>query len=313
MRRCSARSFAARWADDPAPGGARGPTAANRPIFRHPVHPDRARGRMRNVREGRTIAAVSTPETAAESDFVKQRRRRALSLLAARLRAGPDDVSPMLPFEEVVAALGRRSESDLGIQDIPLDSIVGTVDRRPGTFDRSFRPATANVRGRWKRIAAARRRGEALPPIDVYRIGELHFVQDGHHRVSVARAMGDKTIEAHVRLVQTRLGAGRELRVGDLPLKQHERVFHERIPLPPAARARIKLSDEWRYAQLATLVESWGFRVSHAREHLMSREEMALAWFEEEYVPMVRVLDECNIGGAGTETERYLRVAMLRF
>src|SRR3954454_18052571 len=201
-----------------------------------------------------------TPEIAAEGDFGRERRRRALSLIASRLRSEPDDVSPMLPFEEVVAALGRASETDLGVQEIPLDSIVGTVDRRTGTFDRSFRPADKGVRGRWQRIAAARRRGEALPPIDVNRIGELHFVQDGHHRVSVARAMGDKTIEAHVRLVQTRRGAGRERRVGDLPLKQHERVFHERIPLPPAARARIKLSDEWRYAQLATLVESWGFR-----------------------------------------------------
>jgi hypothetical protein len=253
------------------------------------------------------------PQMAAESDFTRERRRRALSLIAARLRAGPDDVSPMLPFEEVVGALGRKSESDLGVKEIPLDSIVGTVDRQTGTFDRSFRPATANVRGRWERIAAARRRGEVMPPIDVYRIGELYFVQDGHHRVSVARALGDTVIEAHVRLVRTRLGAGRELRFRDLPLKQHERVFHERVPLPPDARARIKLSDEWRYAQLATLVESWGFRASHDREHLMSREEMAAEWFKEEYEPVVRVLDDSKLGGTGTETERYLRVAMLRF
>jgi hypothetical protein len=162
-------------------------------------------------------------------------------------------------------------------------------------------------------VAAARRRGESLPPIDVYRIGELHFVQDGHHRVSVARALGDTTIEAHVREVVTELGAGRELQLRDLPLKHHERVFHERVPLPPAARRRIRLSDEWRYAQLASLVESWGFRASHAREHLLSREEMAAAWFHDEYEPVVAVLDEAGIGGRGTETERYLRVAMLRF
>ena len=62
----------------------------------------------------------------------------------------------------------------------------------------------------------------------------------------------------------------------DLPLKRHERVFHERVPLPPSARTRIQLSDEWRYAQLATLVEAWGFRASHEREQLLSREEMAL-------------------------------------
>jgi len=199
------------------------------------------------------------------------------------------------------------------VQTIALDSIVGSVDRRVGEFDREFRPVSPQLRGRWERIAAARRRGEPMPPIDVYRIGELHFVKDGHHRVSVARALGDDTIEARVVEVVTELGAGRELRLRDLPLKQHERMFRERVPLPPEARARIKLSDEWRYAQLAGLVEAWGFRASHAREHLLSREEMARAWFTEEYEPVVAELAELHAGGEGTETERYLRVAMLRF
>jgi hypothetical protein len=259
------------------------------------------------------MSGMRPQQMAAESDFARERRRRALSVIAARLRLEPDDVSPMLPFEEVVAALGRRSEADLGVQEIPLDSIVGTVDRRPGAFDRSFRPASSRVRGRWERVAAARRRGESMPPIDVYRIGELHFVRDGHHRVSVARAMGDTTIEAHVRQVVTELGADRELRLRDLPLKHHERVFHERVPLPRTARRRIQLSDEWRYAQLAMLVESWGLRASYALEQLLSREAVAAAWFRDEYEPVVRVLNEAGIGGRGTETERYLRIAMLRF
>jgi hypothetical protein len=120
-------------------------------------------------------------------------------------------------------------------------------------------------------------------------------------------------IEARVREVRTKLGAGHELRLSDLPLKRHERVFHERVPLPPAARARIELSDEWRYAQLATLVEAWGFRASHDREQLLSREEMAAAWFRDEYEPVVAVLNAAGIGGAGTDAERYLRIAMLRF
>jgi hypothetical protein len=253
------------------------------------------------------------PQEDAKSAFARERRRRALARIAARLRHEPDDVSSMLPFEEVVQALGRRAEHDLGVMPIALDSIVGSVDRRVGEFDREFRPASPQLRGRWERIAAARRRGEAMPPIDVHRIGELHFVADGHHRVSVARALGDTTIDAHVREVETELGASRELRLRDLPLKRHERIFHERVPLAPEARARIALSDEWRYAQLASLVEAWGFRASHAREHLLSREEMARAWFEEEYEPVVAVLAETAAGGEGTETERYLRVAMLRF
>ena len=204
---------------------------------------------------------VSTgqPREDAKIAFDKERRRRALSRLASRMRFEADDVSHMLPFEEVVAALGATSRVAAGEQVIPLDAIVGTVDRRRGEFDRSFRPSP-NTRGRWERIAEARKRGEAMPPIDVFQIGDLYFVQDGHHRVSVARAMGDKDINANVVEVRTKLGADRELQMSDLPLKRHERVFHERVPLPPAMRERIQLSDEWRYAQLATLIESWGYR-----------------------------------------------------
>jgi hypothetical protein len=257
---------------------------------------------------------VSTgqPREDAKIAFDKERRRRALSRLASRMRFEADDVSHMLPFEEVVAALGATSRHAAGEQVIPLDSIVGTVDRRRGDFDRSFRPSP-NTRGRWERIAEARKRGEAMPPIDVFRIGDLYFVQDGHHRVSVARGMGDKDINANVVDVRTKLGANRELQMSDLPLKAHERVFHERVPLPPQLRKRIELSDEWRYAQLATLIESWGYRASLERERLLPRREMAQLWFEEEYVPMVDMLREAGIGGGGTETERYLRVAMLRF
>jgi hypothetical protein len=253
------------------------------------------------------------PQQDAQSDFARERRRRALSKIVSRLRLEPDDVSAMLPFEEVVAALGRRGESDLGVQTITLDSIVGTVARRRLEFDRKFRPASTNVRGRWEGIATARRRGVAMPPIDVYRIGELHFVQDGHHRVSVARALGDTHIEAHVREVKTKLAAATGLRTRDLPLKRHERVFHERVPLPVPLRARIQLSDEWRYAQLGVLVEAWGLRASYARERLLSRAEIAEAWFREEYEPVVEVLAEAGVGGEGTETERYLRIAMLRY
>ena len=249
----------------------------------------------------------------AQQAFSRERRRQALAALAARVRSEPGDVSVMLPFEEVVAALGRRGQRDLGVQTIPVESIVGSVDRRRGEFDRSFRPASAQLRSRWERIAMARRRGERMPPIEVFRVGELHFVQDGHHRVSVARALGDAMIDAHVIEVLTATAPGPGLTVRDLPLKQHEREFHERVPLPAAVRPRIRFPSKWKYAQLASFVEAWGFRASHAREHLMGRQEMAQAWFREEYVPVVRVLLEADLGGPGTEAERYLRIVMLRY
>ena len=252
------------------------------------------------------------PREDAKIAFDRERRRRVLARLGSRLRFEPDDVSHMLPFDEVVAALGATSRHSAGEQVIPLDAIVGTVDRRRGDFDRSFRPSP-NTRGRWERIAEARKRGEAMPPIDVFKIGDLYFVQDGHHRVSVARGMGDKDINANVTEVRTKLGANRELQMSDLPLKAHERVFHERVPLPASARERIQLSDEWRYAQLATLIESWGYRASLERERILPRHELALLWFRDEYEPMVDMLREAGLGGGGTETERYLRISMLRF
>jgi hypothetical protein len=248
----------------------------------------------------------------AQDDFLRIRRRRALSRIAHRLRGEPGDVNVILPFEEVVAALGRTSERQLGLQVVPLDAIVGTVDRTRD-FDRQFRPTTGRVRARWERIAAAMRRGESMPPIDVYRIGDLHFVRDGHHRVSVARALGRRDIDAYVTEVTTRVPVDGDLRVSDLLLKDHERLFGERVPLPGAARERLRVSDPWDYSVLAEGVEAWGFRVMQDRGAFMDREQVAAEWYEREYVPVVAMLRDCGLIGPGTETDSYLRLSAERY
>ena len=252
------------------------------------------------------------PRADAQYDFSRARRQRALSRLSARLRRA-EDVNHILPFEEVVRALGRTGERRLGQLLISLDSIVGTVDRSR-EFDRSFRPTSPRVRERWQGINLAQRKGQAMPPIDVYRIGDLHFVKDGHHRVSVARALGHRDIDAYVTEVLTELGADREIRLRDLPLKSHQRLFYERVPLPPEQREQIHLSDEWRYAALAEAVEAWGFRVSQARSEWMSRGEVAEEWFRDEYKPVVEMLREAQLIAKGvTDTEAYMTVAALRY
>jgi hypothetical protein len=141
-----------------------------------------------------------------EDDFNRARRRQVLARLAGWLRGQPRGVGRILLLDEVVAALGWRGEHYLGLQTIPLDTVAGTVDSRRD-FDRKFRPTSNGVRPRWERLDLAQRRGVFLPPIDVYRVGDLHFVMDGHHRVSVAVATGQKTIEAHVTEVLTRMPA----------------------------------------------------------------------------------------------------------
>ena len=141
-----------------------------------------------------------------EDDFNRARRRQTLARFTGWLRGQPGHVRRILLLDEVVAALGWRGEHYLGLQTIQLDTVAGTVDSRRD-FDRKFRPTSNRVRQRWERLDLAQRRGVFLPPIDVYRVGDLHFVMDGHHRVSVAAATGQKTIEAHVTEVLTRMPA----------------------------------------------------------------------------------------------------------
>lgn len=248
----------------------------------------------------------------AQADFTRARRRQVLERLATRLRREPSDIDVILPFGEVIDALGHAGARDVGLESIPLDSIVGTTERT-ADFDRRFRPVTERVRPRWERIARAERRGEPMPPISVYRIGDLHFVRDGHHRVSVARAQGRTHIDGYVREVRTTLAAGRDIRLSDLPLKSHERMFWERVPLPAEGRGRIALRDPGDYSLLAEGVEAWGFRASQARRAFLTREEVARSWFAEEYVPVVEMLGEADLLGPGTETESYMRTTAERW
>jgi hypothetical protein len=248
----------------------------------------------------------------AQNDFMRARRHAAASRLAARLRGEPDDVRMVLPYDEVVAALGFVSEHREGSAVVALDSIVGSVGRAR-EFDRSFRPTSGRVRSRWEHIAAMVRRGESLPPVDLVRIGEIYFVRDGHHRVSVARALGRSDIDAYVTEVVTRVGAERAITLADLPLKSLERVFFERVPLPDHARAEIAVTDPYDYARLAEAVEAWGFRTMQDRDEPIGRRDTAYSWLQEEYRPVVEMLREADLIGARTETEAYLRVSAERY
>src|SRR5712691_5944185 len=142
------------------------------------------------------------PRADVENDFARARRHQVLATLAHHLRRQPADNDRIVPLGAVVGALGWHGERHLGLQTIRLDTILGTVDSRRD-FDRHFRPTTNRVRPRWEQLALAQRRGAAIPPIEVYRVGGQHFVSDGHHRVSIAAATGQQAIDAYVTKVLT--------------------------------------------------------------------------------------------------------------
>jgi hypothetical protein len=252
------------------------------------------------------------PGLDAQTDFLRARRRAALGAMVARLRGEPSDVRLVLPYEEVVAALGYVSEHSAGKAVVALDAIVGSVDRGRD-FDRSFRPTTGRMRSRWEHIATAMRRGEAMPPVDLVRVGQIYFVRDGHHRVSVARALGHADIDAMVTEVITRVGAERAITLDELPVKSHERVFFERVPLPDSARTEIELTDPWDYGRLAEAVEAWGFRLSQDRGEPINRREAAYLWLETEYRPVVEMMRGADLIGTKTDAEAYMRVSAARY
>ncbi|HVK24643.1 MAG TPA: chromosome partitioning protein ParB [Actinokineospora sp.] len=252
------------------------------------------------------------PHADAENDFLRMRRRQVLSRLGAWLRREPDDVNIMLPFDEVVGALGRTGEKRLGLRVITLDSIVGSVDRTRD-FDRRFRPTSGRARERWERLALAQRRGEAIPPIEVYRVGDLHFVVDGHHRVSVAHALDLRTIDAYVTEIVTRVSAAGIRYRGDLIVKDYRRIFLDRVPLRGEARAAINLTAPWDYAELSEAVEAWGFRLMQDEQAFLDRPTVAARWYSEEFVPVTTMLRQAGMIDTQTEAEAYLWVIAERY
>ena len=131
-----------------------------------------------------------------DADFTRARRRARLRALAARLRREHTS-NRLLSFDDARRELAANNRLYRGTRVVEADEIVGSVGRWRD-FDRSFLPARASVGQRWKRIDRAFQRGEDMPPVELYEIGDAYFVMDGHHRVSVARYHDVPTVEATV-------------------------------------------------------------------------------------------------------------------
>ena len=259
------------------------------------------------------VSSSGSPRVDAESDFMKARRHQVLAGLAARLRNDTDDVIQSMSFDEVVEALGRRAEHYVGTRLIPLDAIVGSVDK-VRDFDRRFRPTSARSRQRWERLARASRTGEEIPPIEVYQIGDYYFVRDGHHRVSVARSLRLDVIEARVTAIETFLapvGLGAR---ADLERKFWRRLMLERVPFTGEARAAVAVDDPFDYGVIAETVEAWAARTMHAEKAYMDKETMAARWYAEEFQPVVQLIEDAGVRGPDERpAAAYLRVACERY
>jgi hypothetical protein len=140
------------------------------------------------------VIGFMSVEAQVEADFSRARRRAFLGRMAARLRR---ECGRLLAFDELGDGHLAHNRRGLGLKDVEVSKIVGSVGRNEA-FDRGFMPTKASLAERWMRVDRAFHRGLDLPPVRLYKIGNSYFVEDGNHRVSVARYQGLQTIEADV-------------------------------------------------------------------------------------------------------------------
>jgi len=155
---------------------------------------------------------VKAPEELYRSTRTNANRRKFWSWLTGDSRS-------LLDLGTVEAQCSIQSRCYAGIQTVPISQIQGS-EGRSQDFDAEFRPLQSRTRDRWVGIATAGYMGRTLPPVELIQVGDLYFVRDGHHRISVARAMGQEGIEAEVTVWQV---------VGLLPW---EKAGDQDLPLP---------------------------------------------------------------------------------
>ena len=254
------------------------------------------------------------PHEQSERDFSRARRRAFLRRIGAYLRRDPGS-NQLLSFEEVKDALGAVSQVYLGLREVPVSKIVGSVGRHRD-FDRAFLPSKPDLGTRWRRIDEIMHSTEELPPVSLYKIGDAYFVQDGNHRVSVARQQGVEIIDAEVIELRTRVPVDSELTARDLLHKVEHRHLLERLPVDRVLpEIEVEFSDVADYRRLTAYIEAHGFRLSQLWKRYVSPEEALRDWYEYSYRPIAEMIREERILDAfpdRTELDLYLWIVYHR-
>jgi len=250
----------------------------------------------------------------ADSDFTRALRRAFLRRVGAYLRNDPQS-NQLLSFDDVRSAVGAFQQVHLGLREVPVEKIVGSVGRHRD-FDRAFLPVEESLGGRWKNIDRAMLRSEELPPVSLFKIGDAYFVRDGNHRVSVARQQGVDVLDADVTELKTRVPIDSEITARDLLHKAELRKLLERLPFDRVLpEVNLRFSDAADHRRLATYIEAHGFRLTQLWRRYVSPEELLRDWYEYSYRPIVAMIREERVLDAfpeRTELDLYLWIVAHR-
>jgi nucleotide-binding universal stress UspA family protein len=246
---------------------------------------------------------------AAVHDFHRARRQAALQYIMARLTGKSAD---LLSFEDVRQKLKAKEGGARRLKDIPLDAIVGSVGRYTD-FTRSFLPRRDSDQERWARVQIAATGLVGLPPIEVYQIGEVYFVLDGNHRVSVARQLGATHIQAYVTEVHPKVPLSPDVQPDDLILKAEYADFLEGTRLDELRpEADLSVTVPGQYRALEEHIEVHRYFMGLEQEREIPYEKAVGHWYDEVYLPVVQVIRERGIlrdFPGRTEADLYLWVS----
>lgn len=201
----------------------------------------------------------------------------------------------LVPFDDVRARLRTAAEIKRGTQMIPLKAIVGSVGRYRD-FTREFLPRDEALEERWRRLDEAYNRLEPIPPIDVYKLGEVYFVRDGNHRVSVSRANGATHIEANVTEIPLKAPLTPDMDVDHIILAAEKTDFLNRTNIDVLCPgATIEFTAPGRYAEVLEHIEVHRYYLGLERNAEVPYAESVKSWYTTVYLPAIEAIRESGL------------------
>jgi len=220
-------------------------------------------------------------------DFHTARQKAGIQEVLARVTGKSNE---LLSYDEVAEKLKLRGRVERGLHDIPIDAIIGSVGRYTD-FTRSFLPRLANDRERWVNVKTAMEDGLGLPPVDVYKVGEVYFVIDGNHRVSIARQEGFSTIQARVIEVQTNVPLSPTDQPDDLIIKSEYAAFLDAtkiMDLRPNVDLSVTVASQ--YQKLMEEICEQECLLEHEHKTGIPFQTAVEAWYDNKYIPIAEAI-----------------------
>jgi nucleotide-binding universal stress UspA family protein len=225
-------------------------------------------------------------------DFREARRKAALESILAFIQGKSTD---LMSYEQVRENLRPIESARRILEDIPLDKIVGSVNRTTD-FSRSFLPRHESDAFRWASVRAGVESMTGLPPIDAYRVGDLYFILDGHHRVSVARELGQKTIQGNVIPVYTRVPLSPGDSPDDLIIKSEYADFLAKTQIDHfRPEADLMVSVPGQYEKLLEHINVHRYFMGQKQKQDVAEKEATADWYDTVYLPIIQLIRERNL------------------